>query len=159
MTKKNSPSVPRKVGRPTKYTPELGEEICNAIASSELGLAHLVDLNPHWPDRSNIFIWRRRHEEFRDKYTKAKEDQTEVSVEYMQELMNEPHKYQDLETGLMKLDVPMLRLKMDAIKWQAAKLKPKKYGETKVQEQVNTEVDEDCKKRYREMDYNNRKDY
>jgi hypothetical protein len=118
-------------GRPTLYTPELADEICEAVASSELGLCHLVDKNPHWPHRANIFIWMRKYPDFRNKYTKAKEDQVEVSVEHMQEIMNEPHKYKDLETGLEKIDVPMLRLKMDAIRWQAGKLKRKKYGDEK----------------------------
>lgn len=159
MTKKKKPEDLKKVGRPTMYTPELADEICDAIASSELGLCHLVDQNPHWPERQVIFIWRRKHPEFDDKYTKAKEDQVEVSVEHMQEIMNEPHKYVDLETGFQKIDTGMLRLKMDAIRWQAGKLKPKKFGDAKVQEPTNTEVDEDCKKRYREMDEKNKKDY
>jgi hypothetical protein len=147
-----------KMGRPSKYTPELGEEICAAIACSELGLAHLVNANPHWPERSTIFLWRRTHADFSDKYTKAKEDQVEVSVEYMQELMNEPHKWID-ETGSLKLDHNMMRMKMDAIKWQAAKLKPRKFGDAKEQEVINTEVNDDCKKRYSELDSKNRKDY
>lgn len=164
MTKKKKPEelIPKhlkKGGRPTKYTPELGEEICDAIASSELGLSHLVDQHPDWPERQNIFIWLRKHPEFRDKYYKAKEDQTEVCVEYMHEVMNEPHKIVDKETGISKVDVPMLRLKMDTMKWHASKLKPKKFGETKTQELINTELDNDCKKRYQEMDERNKKDY
>ncbi len=149
----------KKLGRPTMYTSELGDEICEVVASSELGLCHLVDQNPHWPARATIFIWRRKYKDFREKYTRAKEDQTEVSVEYMQEIMNEPHIYIDLETGFQKVDVGMLKVKMDAIKWQAGKLKPKKFGEVKNQEPINNEVDEDCKKRYQEMDEKNKKDY
>lgn len=159
MTKKKELNEPQKMGRPTKYTRALAEEIAAAIASSELGLIHLVNQNPHWPDRATIFTWRRIHDEFRDMYTRAKEDQTEVVVEYMQEVMNEPHKWKDQETGLTRIDVPMLRLKMDTMKWQAAKLKPKKFGDNKVQEPINTEVDEDCKKRYADMDKKNRKEY
>lgn len=159
MTKKKKPEDLKKTGRPTKYTKELGDEICEAIASSELGLLHLCNANPHWPDRSNIFLWRRKFPEFRDKYTQAKEDQTEVSVEYMQEVMNEPHKWIDQETGLTRIDVPMLRLKIDTMKWQVGKLKPKKFGEAKDQVLPNTELDEDCKKRYSEMDKRNRKDF
>ncbi len=158
MTKKIT-REPKKTGRPTKYTKQLGEEIAATIASSELGLIHLVNQNPHWPERSTIFLWRRTHPEFSDMYTKAKEDQTEVVVEYMQEVMSEPHKWVDEETGLTKVDVPMLRLKMDTMKWHAAKLKPKKFGEPKTQEPLNNEVDEDCKKRYKEMDERNKKDY
>lgn len=164
MTKKKKPEelIPKhlkKSGRPTMYTSELANEICDAIASSELGLCHLVDQNPHWPERQVIFIWRRKHPEFDDKYTKAKEDQVEVSVEHMQEIMNEPHKYIDMQTGHMKVDTGMLRLKMDAIRWQAGKLKPKKFGESKEQELPNTAVADDCKKRYSEMDKINRKEF
>ena len=43
------------------------------------------------------------------------------------------------------------------MKWHASKLKPKKFGEAKAQEPNNTEVDDDCKKRYAEMDEKNRK--
>lgn len=159
MTKKKKPEDLQKVGRKTMYTPELADEICDAIASSELGLCHLVDKNPHWPSREIIFIWRRRHPEFDHKYTCAKEAQVEVCVEHMQEIMHEPHKYIDLETGYQKIDHSMLKLKMDAIKWQASKLKPKKFGDSKTQEPVNTEVDEDCKKRYADLDKKNRKEF
>jgi hypothetical protein len=113
-------------------------------------LQHIVDRNPHWPDRSTIFLWRRIHVEFAHRYTKAKEDQTEVCVEYMQELMNEPHKY-IAEDGQQRTDVPLMRLKMDAIKWQAAKLKPKKYGDIKALEVINSELDDDIKKRYADV--------
>jgi hypothetical protein len=158
MTKKTI-KEPKKIGRPTKYTKAIGEEICATIASSELGLAHLIEQNPHWPVRSTIFVWIRTHPEFKDMYTRAKEDQTEVVVEYMQELMNEPHKFVDEETGFTKIDVQMLRLKIDTMKWHASKLKPKKFGEAKDVELPNTELDEDCKKRYADMDKRNRKEY
>lgn len=159
MTKKKDPKDFKKLGRPTLYSPQLADEICDAIASSELGLCHLVDQNPHWPERQVIFIWRRKYPDFNDKYAKAKEDQTEVCVEHMQEIMNEPHKYIDAETGYQKIDTGMLRLKMDAIRWQAGKLKPKKFGDAKEQVPVHTEIDEDNKRRMKEMDERNRKPY
>lgn len=159
MTKRKDPKDKLKTGRTTLYTPELGDEICDAIASSELGLIHLVEANPHWPHRATIFIWLRRHPEFRDKYTKAKEDQTEVCVEYMQEIMNEPHKYVDEETGYTRVDVPMLRVKMDAIKWQASKLKPKKFGDTKNEEPQNNGLLDDSLARKQELDEKNKKEF
>lgn len=121
----------KKPGRPTKYTPELIDEICEAIASSELGLQHLCDANPHWPERARIFIWRRKYPEFKLKYDKAKEEQTDVCLEYMQEIVNEPHTYTDKDTGDKRVDVAMLKVKLDNMKWQMAKLKPKKFGDAK----------------------------
>lgn len=124
-----------KPGRPTTYNEHIAKEICDAIASSELGLMHLCNKNPHWPNRSTIFLWRRTHKEFAIMYDQAKEDQTEVVVEYMQELMDEPHKYID-DNGINKVDIQLLRLKVDAIKWQASKLKPKKFGEQRMIENL-----------------------
>lgn len=148
-----------KGGRPTTYNMDIATEICNAIASSDLGLMHLVKANPHWPERSTIFLWIRTHPEFSNMYTKAKEQQCEVVVEYMQEVMNEPHKYIDDNTGKERTDVPMLRLKMDTMKWHVAKLKPKKFGDIKDPEPVNKELDDDAKKRYKDLDEKNKKDY
>jgi hypothetical protein len=145
-------------GRPTKYNMQIANEICDAISSSELGLIHLVNAHEHWPDRSTIFLWRRTHPEFSDMYTKAKEEQCEVVVEYMQEVMSEPHHYMT-EDGSYRVDVPMLRLKMDTMKWHAAKLKPKKFGDMKQLETVNTDISDDCKKRYQDLDERNKKEY
>lgn len=148
-----------KGGRPTKYEIKLATEICDAIASSVLGLYDLCQLNPHWPDRSSIYLWLRRHKEFSEMYAKAKEDQTEVSVDYMQALMNEPHKHYDEDAGRTICDVGMMRLKMDAIKWQAAKLKPRKYGDVKQEEVANNEIHEDTMKRKQEMDAKYKKEF
>lgn len=117
-----------KKGAPTKYTEELANEICDAIASSRCGLQTLCQQNPHWPAKANIFIWLRKYPAFRDQYTRAKQDQGFVSVDYMQELMNEGHHYID-ENGNERVDVGMLRVKIDAIKWQAEKLLSKQYGQ------------------------------
>lgn len=149
----------KKIGRPSKYTPELGKEIGDAISSSELGLIHLVNANPHWPHRSTIFEWRLKFPEFEDIYSRAKQEQTEVVLEFMQELMNEPHKSEDPETGLVKIDVPMLNLKLNHMKWHAAKLKPKKFGDAKEQETNNSDIHDDCKKRQHELNEKLKKDY
>lgn len=148
-----------KIGRPTNYTEALADEICEAVSSSELGLIHLCKAHPHWPDRDRIFKWRIKFPDFGLKYRKAKEHQADVCVEYMHELMNEPHIIIDPETGQSRVDSPLLRLKLDHFKWHASKLRPKDYGDMKQLETVNNEVDDDCKKRYSELDNKNRKEY
>ena len=45
-----------KVGRPSKYTPELAQEICDAVASSTLSMKELCSAHEHWPVYENI--WR-----------------------------------------------------------------------------------------------------
>lgn len=147
-----------KVGRPTKYTPELAQEICDAISTSTLSLNELANMHEHWPIAANIWRWRNTNLEFRSMYTQAKKNQVEVSVDFFQELMNEPHKFVD-ENGHERIDVPMLRVKIDAVKWKAAKLLPNDYGDTKQLETANPEIDDDCKRRMKEQDERNRKDY
>lgn len=150
---------PKPTGRPSLYTEELAEEICNAIASSNEGLEHLCAANPHWPERANIFIWMRKYPGFRDKYMSAKEQQAEVQVDYMLALANEPHKYVDPDTGFQRTDVPMLRVKMDAIKWQASKLAPKRFADKTETIISNPELLQDSIERKNKLDEKNKKDY
>ena len=130
-TPRKDPKDYLKTGRPPKYSLELAKEICETITCSELGLIHLCQANPHWPDRATVFKWRAKHPEFGAMYRKAKEEQAHVCVEFMHELMNEPHIILDPETGQHRVDSPLLRLKLDHFKWHAAKLKPKDYGDLK----------------------------
>lgn len=147
-------------GKPAKYSQELANEICETITTSELGLAHLCEANPHWPERSKIFKWIAKYPDFGHNYRKAKEQQTHICFEYMHELMNEPHIIIDPETGQHKVDSSLLRLKLDHYKWHVAKLKPKDYGDTKQLEVSNSELADDSKRRYQQqLDEKNKKDY
>lgn len=147
----------RRKGRPTLYTPQLADEICEVIASHKEGLTTLCNERDHWPAPANIFIWLRKYPDFRDKYAQAKSEQVEVSINYMQEMMEEPHLFVD-ENGNKRVDVPMLRVKIDAIKWKASKLQPKKYSEAK-QEEQKAGLLEDSMKRKNELDEKNKKEF
>lgn len=158
MTKKTG----KKMGRPTIYNDEIAREICETIASSRYSVSYHCQNNDHWPCSSQVFVWLRRYAEFAEQYALAKEQQAETQVDYMTELMNEPHHFVDPESGRERLDVQMIRTKMDAIKWQAGKLKPKKYGDLRnieVLQEKNTLLDEECRRLRAELDEKNRKDY
>jgi hypothetical protein len=160
MTKKidkKEPSSSKKLGRPTLYTEALAQEICEVVATHPNGLTTLCNERPHWPHVANVYIWLRKYQSFRDSYTKAKEEQVEVSVDLMQTMMDEDHHFKDAE-GNTRVDVGMLRVKVDAIKWQAGKLKPKKYGDSK-NEEINKEIDADVFARKHALDEKNKKEY
>jgi len=146
-----------KVGRPTKYNKSLAEEICNAIATSGKGLITLCNEHEEWPERGTIFRWINTNLEFRDMYAVAKEHQVEVNVDYLQEIMNEPHRYIN-ERGIEVCDASMLRTKVDAIKWHAAKLKAKKYG-VNMDEATNNNLLDEQRRRFAELDAKNKKEY
>jgi len=142
-------------GRPSKYTPELAKEICDAIASSSKGLETLCKENPHWPAPKNINIWRRKHEEFRIAYAQSKIDQIETLVDEILEIADDTSK-----DTIIKVDeneneketynaewVNRSRLRIDTRKWLAAKLVPRLYGDRAVK---NDEDKEDFISKHRD---------
>jgi hypothetical protein len=88
------------------------------------------------PVPSTIFKWLRLHPEFTEQYEKAKEESADALVSEMLDIASEmPMIYEANAEGEMvatKLDsagIARNRLRVDVIKWQASKLKPKKYSE------------------------------
>lgn len=103
------------MGRPSKYTPELVDNICQRIALGES--LNKICSDDDMPNMSSIFKWLGEHEDFSKKYARAKEEQGELMADQIIALADNCE------------DVNKARLQIDARKWVAAKLKPKKYGE------------------------------
>lgn len=116
-------SKPKKVakplGRPSDYTPELGIEICVQIAEGK-SLRSICKADDR-PSMVTIFTWLDKHPEFLNHYTRAKEQQADASSEDITEIADE------VRRGL--IDPQAARVAIDAYKWTASKLKPKKYGD------------------------------
>jgi len=107
------------MGRPSDYTPELASEICLRL-SDGLSLRTICDAE-EMPDRSTVFRWLAVNAEFRDQYARARETQADVLAEEIIEIADRPKE----EKGAVDRD----RLKVDARKWYAGKLRPKVYGD------------------------------
>lgn len=168
MTEKKDPKDFAKVGRPTKYTPQMAERICELVATTDLGYTRLSDKYDDLPDRITVNIWRRKYPEFRAMYAQAKAEQIESIIEELLDIAdnasNDYMEYYDKKTGCVSWQlngehIQRSRVRIDTRKWLAAKLVPRIYGDAKDQEPVNTQVDEDVKKRYREMDQKNKKEF
>lgn len=134
-------------GPATKYNDEIAEEICSVTASHRIGLQRLVEQHAHWPSRTTIFKWLRLYPDFREKYYKAKEDQTEIIFDYAQDLIDESPEYID-KNGTRRIDVALLNAILHHLRWHLGKLKPRKFGDASQQEVVNTELDADIAKRH-----------
>jgi len=108
------------MGRDSEYTPEMGDRICELIATKgddgkvrklavvaeELGIS----------ERS-IYRWLARNEEFSQKYTRARETRADIMAEEIIEIAD-------------TVDDPHLgRLRMDARKWLAGKYNRGMYGD------------------------------
>lgn len=117
-------------GQPTKYNDEIAEIICDTIASSNKSLATICTENGI--TLSTVFLWLSKHKEFSDNYARAKELQADFLAEEIIEIADDSsNDVLETEFGSMenKEFVNRSKLRVDARKWVASKLKPKKYGD------------------------------
>lgn len=147
-------------GRPTTYTLELADNICERLAAGES--MRSVARDESMPAMSTLFKWLREHEVFSEQYAKAKEESADALVEDMLFIADNAASPVIVDGAvLMGADgepvmvadsaaVAHARLRVDTRKWSASKLKPKKYGEkiqqditvkTKLEDMTNEELD------------------
>lgn len=107
------------MGRPSDFTPELANAICERIALGE-SLRSICN-DDKIPEERTIHRWLNRSEPefvaFRQQYAHAREVQADT---YADKIVDEAFSATDAAIG---------RLRMDALKWKASKLAPKKYGD------------------------------
>jgi len=128
----------KKMGSPkganSKYTPEQAIRICTAIAEGK-SLNSLIKTEG-MPDISTVYRWIAEHQSFREMYTKAREDQADTLADEILSICDEEPQQtitnEESGTVTKRLDpagINRNRLRVDARKWVAAKLKPRKYGD------------------------------
>lgn len=126
----------RKGGRPTTFTQEFSDQICAELAMGKS--MRTICCADDMPAMSTVFKWLRERPEFSEQYARAKAEAADALVEEILDIADdatndwmEVHDKDGNATGY-KLNgehVQRSRLRIDARKWVAAKLKPKKYGE------------------------------
>jgi len=105
----------KKIGRPTIFTQDIADEICKRMANGET-LRKIV-LDDHMPVSSAIYRWLDTNQIFKEQYTQARIKQADY---YAEMIVDEAFNSHDAAIG---------RLRMDALKWAASKIAPKKYGD------------------------------
>ena len=105
----------KKQGRPTIYTQALADEICERLAHGET-LRKMV-LDEHMPASSAVYRWLDSNQSFKEQYAQARVKQADY---YAEMIVDEAFGSHDASIG---------RLRMDALKWAASKIAPKKYGD------------------------------
>lgn len=112
-------------GRPTVYTQDLADAICNAIATGSSLRAAASAAGMH---HSTVMCWARDRPDFANQYARAREIGNEVDFEGLQDLADErPEK-----TASGAVDpgwVAWQRNRIDVRKWALSKKQPKKYGD------------------------------
>jgi hypothetical protein len=111
---------PMRTGRPSEYTPEVAELICQRLLEGESLNSIVKDKN--MPGNGTVFRWLAQREEFREKYARAREAQMDAMAEEILSIADdgspEEHNW--------------LKLRVDTRKWLMSKLAPKKYGDRTV---------------------------
>lgn len=110
-------------GRPSSYTDEIADEICEGIANGA-ALHRLCAERDDLPTERTVYNWLASNEVFVQKYARARERQQDRRVDEIIVIADEED------------DPNKARVRIDARKWAASKLAPKKYGDRVTQEHV-----------------------
>lgn len=86
MKRKPDALPKKKMGRPTKFTKGLAGEICDRVANGEMLLNIVRD--SHMPERSTVYLWLERHDDFSDNYARACEISAHALVESGLEILD-----------------------------------------------------------------------
>lgn len=128
-------------GQPSAYTPELAAKVCEHIANG-LSLRAIAAM-PDMPATSTIMAWLDgARPEFSEQYARAREAQADKMAEDIIAIADEEctmiraskHGLDGDDDGMQEVvfdttAVARNRLRVDARKWLASKLAPKKYGD------------------------------
>ena len=136
-TKKTAPkrkAAPKKKGRPTIYSEALGKRIFEELCRGDS--LRTVCLADDMPCRAIVFRWLSDPDHpFVDQYTRAREIQAEVMVDDIIDIADDSRNDwidKKVAGGEIRVVDPeslqRTKIRLDARKWAAGKIKPKKYG-------------------------------
>jgi hypothetical protein len=130
--KKTTPKGVSVLGRPTGYTAEKADKICELIAAGMPGVAAAKACGVK--NACTLFDWLAKHKYFSDKYARAREQQADYYADEIVKISDEliveaKHHGEDVVFDVSAAAVARNRLRVDARKWYASKLQPKKYGD------------------------------
>lgn len=118
-------------GAPSKYTEQKAKDICEITSTTSKSLKTIcgeLDLKVR-----TVLDWLSENKEFSQMYAKAKEEQADFLAEEILAIADDSENdYIATENGKMVENREVTnrsRLRVDARKWIASKLKARKYGE------------------------------
>ncbi|MND22655.1 hypothetical protein D3C80_130380 [compost metagenome] len=122
------------MGRSTEYEEEIALTICELIASGK-SLKSICE-DESMPAQSTVYRWLIGNSEFSERYARAREVQADTLFDEVLSIADTPQigeKRKIKEDGGVEVStgdmIEHRRLQVDARKWMASKLQPKKYGD------------------------------
>lgn len=143
----NTPNLPAatskpSAGRPSTYSLEVAVTICTRLAEGTA--LKTICRDEDMPSLSTVYRWLADpdHEAFREMYTRAREDQADTLADEILEIADDGRNdWMEIQTRgggtidvVDKEAVMRSQLRVDARKWIAAKLRPRKYSDKLLQE-------------------------
>jgi hypothetical protein len=102
-------------GRPTDFRDEIAAIICDRLADGES--LRIICSDPAMPGRRTVYQWLTAQPEFAHHYAIARDEQADTYADEIIAIADTAE------------DPAVARLQIDARKWVASKLKPKRYGD------------------------------
>ena len=127
-------AAPRKTSRST-YTTQMANLICIRLSEGE-SLKEIVKTEG-MPNRATVYRWLLEQPAFCDKYARAREEQADTLADEIIAIADESPEINEVRDKNgdvidIKIDsgyVAYQKQRIEARKWTAMKLKPKKYGD------------------------------
>lgn len=121
--------------RPSDFTQEIADLICDKLAEGKS--LRSICLAEDMPSKSAVFRWLAANEAFRDQYARAREAQADALFDDILDIADDgsndfitKENADGSEYEAVNAEhIQRSRLRVDARKWMAGKLQPKKYGE------------------------------
>lgn len=141
MARKPKAEAPKPTGRPSSFTQEIGDLICERLSEGE-SLRGICS-SPDMPHKATVFRWLAQDDAFRDQYARAREAQADAIFDEILHIADTPligKKTKTSANGVEVQEGDMIehrRLQVEARKWMAGKLKPKVYGDKQAVELSN----------------------
>ena len=138
LTAKQSIALTEKhkdLGRPSGYTEAIADEICERLVRGES--LESITRDAHMPHVATIYRWLQKYEDFCEMYTRAREDQADTLADQIIAIADQhpdtitvlDSNGEVVETKVDSALIAWQKNRIEARKWTAAKLKPRKYGE------------------------------
>lgn len=117
-----------------EFSQEVFDAICERIADGES--LRSICSDEGMPTKSNVFRWLTGNQERADQYARAREAQADALFDDVLSIADdarndwmEAHGDDDVGYRVNGENIQRSRLRIDARKWMAGKLRPKVYGE------------------------------
>lgn len=134
------------MGRVTEFKQETADTICQRIADGES--LRSICTSEEMPHKSVVMRWLSENVAFQDQYARSREAQADAIFDEILDIVDDgrndwmERQGDDGEDAGWRVNgehIQRAKLRVDARKWMAGKLQPKKYGERVTQEHVGAD--------------------